>query len=261
MTARLTGAASQSRRAPRCRLGKPPGRVSCPDDRAPKAARSEGPSMLTFAFDTGASGGLRALCLGAHADDIEIGCGGTMLRLIQEGIITSVRWVVLSATGERADEAETGAARFLDGVSDRTVILERFRDGFLPYSGAALKEFFEGLRSGSTPDLIFTPRRDDLHQDHRLVGELTWNTFRDHQILEYQIPKYEGDLGIPNLYVRIPEWAAHRKAELIVSTYRTQADRTWFSETMFLSTMRLRAIEARAASGFAEAFIARKIVF
>lgn len=216
--------------------------------------------MLTFAFGAGSVAGLNALFVGAHADDIEIGCGGTILRLAREGVIASVRWVVLSAAGDRAAEAETGAARFLEGVPDRTVIVEGFRDGFFPYSGGAIKEFFESLKPGSSPDLIFTPRRDDVHQDHRLVGELTWNTFRDHLILEYEIPKYEGDLGSPNLYVRLPDWAAQRKAELIVSTYPTQADRAWFSEHMFLSHMRLRAIESRAPSGFAEAFVCRKVV-
>lgn len=216
--------------------------------------------MLTFAFDRPDAVGLRVLLLGAHADDIEIGCGGTILRLAREGVISSAHWVVLSAEGDRAAEAETGAARFLEGVAERTVTIERFRDGFFPYSGGAIKEFFESLEPGSSPDLIFTPRRDDVHQDHRLVGELTWNTFRDHLILEYEIPKYEGDLGSPNLYVRLPDWAAQRKAELIVSTYATQADRAWFSEQTFLAHMRLRAIESRAPSGFAEAFVCRKVV-
>jgi len=222
--------------------------------------------MLTFAFDRPAAAGLHVLLIGAHADDIEIGCGGTILRLAREGVIASARWVVLSADGDRAAEAEAGAARFLEGVAERTVTVERFRDGFFPYSGGAVKEFFESLKPGASsdrgiaPDVIFTHRRDDVHQDHRLVGELTWNTFRDHLILEYEIPKYEGDLGSPNLYVRLPEWAALRKAELIASTFATQADRDWFSTDTFLAHMRLRAIESRAPSGFAEAFVGRKVV-
>jgi LmbE family N-acetylglucosaminyl deacetylase len=222
--------------------------------------RSQRTPMLTLGFGTASATGLSALFLGAHADDIEIGCGGTILRLAREGVITSARWVVLSATGDRAIEAATGAAQLLHEIPDHEVTVEAFRDGFLPYSGDAIKEFFESLKQGSSPDLVFTPRRDDVHQDHRLVGELSWNSFRDQVILEYEIPKYEGDLGTPNLYVRLPEWAAHRKAELLVATYRTQADRAWFSEETFLSLMRLRAIECRASSGFAEAFVCRKVV-
>jgi LmbE family N-acetylglucosaminyl deacetylase len=216
--------------------------------------------MLTFAFDRPDTAGLRVLLLGAHADDIEIGCGGTILRLVREGLISSAHWVVLSAAGERTQEAEEGASSFLDGVVDRTVSIEQFRDGFFPYSGGAVKEYFETLKPAPRPDVIFTPRRDDLHQDHRLVGELTWNTFRDHLILEYEIPKYEGDLGTPNVYVRLPDWAAQRKAELITSTYRTQADRDWFSPETFLAQMRLRGIESRAPSGYAEGFVGRKVV-
>lgn len=216
--------------------------------------------MLTLSFNRPPNAGLDVLLLGAHADDIEIGCGGTILRLVRDGMISAARWVVLSGSAERAREAEEGAARFLEGVAEQTVVVERFRDGFMPYAGSAVKDFFETLKPTVRPDLIFAPRREDIHQDHRLVGELTWNTFRHHLILEYEIPKYEGDPASPNLYVTIPDWAARQKADLIAATFRTQADRTWFSRETFLSQMRLRAIESRSSSGFAEAFVCRKVV-
>lgn len=216
--------------------------------------------MLKYAFDRPDASGLRVLLIGAHADDIEIGCGATILRLVREGLIASAHWVVLSAAGERTREAEEGANGFLDGIDDRTVTIEQFRDGFLPYSGGAVKDFFETLKASPQPDIVFTPRRDDLHQDHRLVGELTWNTFRDHAILEYEIPKYEGDLVTPNVYVRIPDWAAQRKVELIQSVFRSQQQRDWFSADLFLAHLRLRGIESRAPSGYAEGFVGRKVV-
>jgi LmbE family N-acetylglucosaminyl deacetylase len=216
--------------------------------------------MLTFTLDPSRVEGLNVLAIGAHADDIEIGCGGTILRLISDGLVASARWVVLSAPGDRASEAQAGSDAFLEGVDDRQTAIEGFRDGFLPYSGGAVKDYFETLKDGPSPDLVFAPRRDDLHQDHRLVGELTWNTFRDHAILEYEIPKYEGDLATPNVYVRIPDWAAERKVELLLSTFRTQSGRDWFTRDLFLAQMRLRAIECRAPSGYAEGLVGRKVV-
>ncbi len=206
-----------------------------------------------------ADGPLEVLCLGAHPDDIEIGCGGTLLRLAAEGRIAEARWVVLSGTPERAAEARRGAECFLPGVDRREVVLREFRDGFFPHAGPALKEAVEDLK-GFEPDLVFAPRREDLHQDHRAVAELAWQTFRDHAILEYEIAKYEGDLGTPNLYVTLPEETCRRKIDLILETFRSQAARTWMTPDTFWALLRLRGLESGAGSRFAEGFTARKIV-
>jgi LmbE family N-acetylglucosaminyl deacetylase len=203
---------------------------------------------------------LRVLALGAHADDIEIGCGGTVLRLLAEHPNLTVDWVVLSGDGERAAEAAESAAAFLQGAAAARIAVERFRDGFFPYTGAEVKEYFEGLKSRVSPDLVLTHRLDDRHQDHRLVAELTWNTFRDHLILEYEIPKYEGDLGQPNLFVPLERAHCERKVELLLKHFFSQAGRDWFSDQTFWSLLRLRGLESRAPSTFAEAFHARKLV-
>ena len=203
---------------------------------------------------------LRVLALGAHSDDIEIGAGGTILRLVAEGRVAAVDWVVFSAAGVRAEEARAGATAFLGSGVPRTVDLHDFRDGFLPYVGGEVKEVFERLKDRPRPDLILTHRREDLHQDHRLVSELTWNTFRDDLILEYEIPKYEGDMGPANVYVELPEDVVRRKVELLLATYGSQASRSWFTADTFEATLRLRGIESNAASGRSEAFVGRKIV-
>jgi LmbE family N-acetylglucosaminyl deacetylase len=200
------------------------------------------------------------LVVGAHADDIEIGCGGTLLRLLAELPVKSVQWMVMSATGARAGEAEASAATFLDGVSDVALTICDFRDGFLPYSGSAVKEAFEDLKRRCAPDLILTHRREDLHQDHRLVAELTWNTFRDHLILEYEIPKYEGDLGSPNMFVHLPEDVCARKIELLLAGFPSQQHRRWFKADTFWSVLRLRGLESNSPTGFAEGFHCRKMV-
>jgi LmbE family N-acetylglucosaminyl deacetylase len=221
---------------------------------------TDGP--LTLAFDRAAHPeGLRVLALGAHADDIEIGCGGTMLRLAAEGLVSAVRWVVLSASGEREAEARAGAGAFLDGVGQAEVLIGGFRDGFFPYLGGMVKDYFEdSVRAGFDPDLILTHRRDDLHQDHRLTGELTWNTFRRHLILEYEVPKYDGDLTTPNLYVELSEATSERKIELIGATYQSQSSRTWFDPSTFRAILRLRGMESGAGSRLAEGFTSRKAV-
>jgi LmbE family N-acetylglucosaminyl deacetylase len=202
---------------------------------------------------------LRVLALGAHGDDIEIGCGATILRLAAEYPALSVDWVVCSATGPRRAEAEAGALAFLDGVGDRRVDLGSFRDGFLPYAGGEVKEFFEGLKD-RRPDVVLTNHRHDLHQDHRLVCELTWNTFRDHLILEYEVPKYDGDLGAPGAFVHVPEDVAHRKVDRLLDVYGSQREKRWFTGDTFLALMRLRGMESNSPSGYAEAFYLRKAV-
>ena len=202
----------------------------------------------------------RVLALGAHSDDLEIGCGGTILRLVQEYPALEWHWLVLGATGERADEARASAEAFLEGAPARTVTVEAFRDGFFPYQGEQIKERFEELKRSFAPDLILTHYRHDLHQDHRLVADLTWNTFRDHLILEYEIPKYDGDLGSPNLFVRLDAATARRKVEGLLAGFPSQRSRRWFAEEVFLALMRLRGMESNAPSGYAEGFYCRKAV-
>ena len=207
----------------------------------------------------GEGGPLRVLAVGAHADDIEIGCAGTMLRLAREGRIAAVKWVVMSGSGVRRAEAQAGAQATLIGVPEIAVRLEEFRDGFFPANYEPIKDVLEELTSVH-PDLILVPRRDDAHQDHRLLGELAWTVFRDHFILEYEIPKYDGDLPTPNLYVDLPTWAVDRKVDVLLETFASQRERSWFSAETFRGLMRLRGIEARASSGYAEGFICRKVV-
>jgi LmbE family N-acetylglucosaminyl deacetylase len=202
----------------------------------------------------------RLLAVGAHADDIEIGCGASILRLVAEHPGLSVDWLVLSGHGDRAGEAADSAAAFLAGAGATRVMIEGFRDGFFPYDGGAVKERFERLKAEVAPDLVLTHRLEDRHQDHRLVAELTWNTFRDHLILEYEIPKYEGDLGRPNLYVPVGQEHGERKVELLRKCFPSQAGRSWFSDDTFWATLRLRGIECNAPGRYAEAFQARKLV-
>ena len=198
------------------------------------------------------------LCLGAHADDVEIGCGGTILKLLAEHPSLEVHWVVLSARGRRAEEAAQAARLFLGDVDRHHVVLKDFRDSYFPYVGGEIKECMEEIRGRVSPDLIFTHRRDDLHQDHRLVAELTWCAFRDHLILEYEIPKYDGDLGQPNVYVPLEEETCGRKIEAIRRSFPSQHEKPWFTDDTYWALLRLRGVECRSPSKFAEAFYARK---
>ncbi len=202
----------------------------------------------------------RILFLGAHADDIEIGCGGTALRLTAERRDLEVRWMVFSATPERAAEAQDSAAAFLEGAK-ATVVVHDHRDGYLPWAGAAIKEEFEALKREFVPDLIFTHYRHDLHQDHRLVSELTWNTWRNHFILEYEIPKFDGDFGSPNFFSALPAAMMERKIALLLRHFATQAGKQWFSADLFRAVARIRGMECVAPEAFAEAFYCRKAVF
>jgi LmbE family N-acetylglucosaminyl deacetylase len=200
------------------------------------------------------------LCLGAHADDIEIGCGGTILRLLDLFKNCDVTWVVFSASGKRKQEALSSARRFLKGASKSLIITKQFRESFFPYRGAEIKEFFEQLKKRVAPDLIFTHYRHDLHQDHRQICELTWNTFRDHQILEYEIPKYDGDLGQPNVYFPLTEAICKNKVKYLAQSFPSQRSRHWFTSDTFYSLLRLRGIEANAPHKYAEGFHGRKII-
>jgi LmbE family N-acetylglucosaminyl deacetylase len=201
----------------------------------------------------------RILCVGAHSDDIEIGCGGTILRLSSEAAAT-VDWIVFSATPPRAREARQAASLFLRDAVSPTVVVKRFRDGFFPAQFAAIKTEFEKLKKRSSPDLIFCPSRQDAHQDHRTVAELVWNTFRDHFVLEYEIPKYDGDLGVPGFFVPLTEDTCRRKIDFIRRAFRSQATRQWFREDTFWSLLRLRGIECNSPTALAEAFSCRKTV-
>jgi LmbE family N-acetylglucosaminyl deacetylase len=203
---------------------------------------------------------LTILCIGAHCDDIEIGCGGTLLRLIEERPNSTVRWVVFASDPQREAEARASASDILAGAGQSQVEIHAFRESFFPFIGTSIKEQFERLKSTIQPDLVFTHRVQDLHQDHRIVGELTWNTFRDHLIAEYEIPKYEGDLGTPNLFVPLARAVAQRKVELLVRHFRSQSSRRWFRAETFESLMRLRGIECNAPEGLAEGFYVRKLV-
>jgi LmbE family N-acetylglucosaminyl deacetylase len=207
------------------------------------------------------SGPKKILALGAHADDIEIGCGGTLLRLLDEDPALEVVWVVFSASGERRSEAVLSANMFLEKAVRKEIVLKEFRDGYFPYGGSEIKNFFEELKRKHSPELVLTHFRHDLHQDHRMVCELTWNTFRDHLILEYEIVKYDGDLGVPNFFVHLPQSVVTRKIASIERCFSSQKDKSWFSADTFSSIMRLRGVESSSPSKYAEAFYGRKLVF
>ena len=203
----------------------------------------------------------RILFLGAHADDIEIGCGGTVLRLAAERRDLEILWVVFSATPERSVEARASAAAFLGGVAQATVVVRDYRDGYLPWSGASIKEEFEALKRQFVPDLVFNHYREDRHQDHRLVSDLTWNTWRNHLILEYEVPKFDGDFGSPNLFSALSSATLERKIALLLRHFGTQAGRQWFSADLFQAVARIRGMECVAEDALAEAFYCRKAVF
>jgi len=214
--------------------------------------------MIPLKLDGRTGRPLEILCLGCHSDDIEIGCGGTILRLAEEYPCAVFHWVVFSANAVREGEARRAAALFA-GDRLRGPLLKNFRDGFMPFEGAAVKEVFEELKPGLSPDLIFTHNRRDAHQDHRLIAELTWNTFRNHFILEYEIPKYDGDMGQPNFFVPVEAPVCRTKVRYILDAFQSQSAKRWFEEETFLSLMRLRGMECNAPSGYAEAFYCRKM--
>ncbi|MGA2139828.1 MAG: PIG-L deacetylase family protein [Verrucomicrobiia bacterium] len=216
--------------------------------------------MITLNLNGHTRGPLTVLCLGAHADDIEIGCGGTLLKLTEENRDVTVHWVVLSATPQRVREARRSAQVFLHGTCAKKVIIKNFRDSYFPFMGERIKKFIQQLSREVSPDLIFTHRRRDLHQDHRLLAELTWNAFRDHLILEYEIPKYDGDMGAPNTYVHLGKDLAERKVRHICDQFKTQRSKQWFSEDTFLALLRLRGIESNSPSKYAEAFYCQKML-
>ena len=203
---------------------------------------------------------LNVLCLGAHSDDIEIGVGGTLLSWISSGVAIHVHWCVLSASGPRQAEAMAGAHAILEGAASRKIECQDYRDGYFPYQGADIKDWMEDLKGRTNPDVVFTHRRDDAHQDHREVCRLTWNAFRNHNILEYEIPKWDGDLGRPNLYYPISEAVMERKLEVLHTAFGTQRGKDWFDAQTFRGLARLRGMECRSPDRYAEAFVARKLM-
>ena len=203
---------------------------------------------------------LRVLCIGAHSDDLEIGCAGTLLEWAKAQRGLSLTWAVLSADDERRAEAQRSVMRLLGRVADVSVRLANFRDGHFPSAFSEIKDWIGELAGSTRPDIVLTHRLEDRHQDHRLVAEVTWQTFRDHLILEYEIPKYEGDLGCPNVFVPLRAGTARRKVSHLMRSFGSQRSRHWFDEHTFFGLMRLRGLECRAASGMAEAFHVRKAV-
>ena len=202
---------------------------------------------------------LSVLCIGAHSDDIEIGAGATILGWIERGVRLDVHWSVLSAQGARADEAHASATAFLARAARAVIDLAKFRDGFFPHQGSEIKDWFEALKKRTSPDVVLCHWHDDAHQDHRQVSELTWNTFRDNVILEYEIPKWDGDAGRPNVYIPASRTVMERKTRLLSDHFGSQRSKDWFDGEIFMGLARLRGMECRAADGFAEAFHARKL--
>jgi LmbE family N-acetylglucosaminyl deacetylase len=216
--------------------------------------------MMKITFDTDNNQPIKILCLGAHSDDLEIGCGGTLLELLKKYPNLEIYWVVFSSNTTRANEAISSANDLLGEIPARTIVTKEFQESYFPYIGKEIKDYFEELKKQFAPNLIFTHRRDDMHQDHRLVSELTWNTYRNHLILEYEIPKYEGDLGSPNLYVHLDQETCNRKVQLILQHFKSQTTRQWFSRDTFRSILNLRGVESNSPSGYAEGFYCRKFV-
>lgn len=202
----------------------------------------------------------KVLCMGAHSDDIEIGCGGTLLRLLAMYPNAEVWWVVFSAVGLRRREARSSAKAFLARASKSRVILKNFRESFLPFRGEEIKEFFEEIKAKFVPDVVLTHYRHDLHQDHRVVSEFTWNTFRNHLILEYEIPKYDGDLGVPNTFVSLDVEICRQKVDNLRRHFASQRSKQWFTEDLFFALLRLRGVESNSLTKYAEAFYCRKNV-
>jgi len=218
--------------------------------------------MLPLKFDSQGKNSLhQVLCLGAHSDDIEIGCSGTLLKLIDQFPDISIYWVVFGANEQRKEEALASAYALLKDVKNKTILIKDFRDRFFPYIGAEIKDFFDHFTKDVSPDLVLTHYHKDLHQDHRLISDLTWNAFRDHMILEYEIPKYDGDLGNPNFFVHLEPVIYQKKINHLIQYFKTQANKQWFTEETFSSILRLRGIQSNAPDKYAEGFYLRKAIF
>jgi LmbE family N-acetylglucosaminyl deacetylase len=213
--------------------------------------------MLSLTLSEDRKDGLKILCLGAHCDDIEIGCGGTLLRVMEEHLIDKLYWVVFASTPARAEEARNSAEAFLSRVNNKEIVIMDFKDGFLFNSAAEIKSAFEKIKSDFDPHVVFTHSGHDLHQDHSLLSRLTWNTFRSHLILEYEIPKYDGDLGVPNFFVRLRKELVDQKIDNLLTYYKSQGGKHWFDRELFSALPRIRGMEC--AHEYAEAFYVRKM--
>ena len=216
--------------------------------------------MIPLTFDTTGQKGLKILALGAHCDDIEIGCGGTLLKLINLYPILELKWIVFASNETRKKEAIESAKHFLDGVKNKEIIVLDYRDAFLSFSALQIKEYFESIKKSFEPSIIFTHYRTDRHQDHRLISDLTWNTFRDHLILEYEIPKYDGDLGIPNCFCHLTYEQVEKKADILLKCFESQKGKHWFDKETFKALMRIRGLESANPQRYAEAFHIRKFL-
>ena len=216
--------------------------------------------MLELTLPAARRRATRILCLGAHCDDIEIGCGGTLLKLLARGGAWEITWVVFSAEAERAAELRDSVRRFLRRATRTRLITHAFRDSYFPAQYAPIKDAVAALKGLPDPDLIFTHQCEDRHQDHRLVSDLTWNTFRSHLILEYEVPKYDGDLGQPNFFVRLDDPVCLKKIRYILDSFKTQTGKHWLTEDTLQAMLRLRGVESPGAQRYAEAFYCRKMV-
>jgi len=217
--------------------------------------------MLNLALGKGTDETVKILCLGAHSDDIEIGCGGTILKLLEQYKRASVYWVVFGSDERRAEEARESANMFLSQAESKSIVIKKFTTSFFPYVGMDIKLYFERLKQEVSPDVVFTHYRNDLHQDHRVISELTWNAFRNHFVLEYEIPKYDGDFGVPNSFVHLDQPTVGKKINFIMENFRSQRDKQWFDEETFRAVLRLRGMESNSPSKYAEAFYCRKMVW
>lgn len=213
--------------------------------------------MLKLEIDKGTP--LNILCLGAHSDDIEIGCGGTLLYLQKKYRINHVKWIVFSRTELRAAEAMESANIFLENVESKSIEIKSFKDSYFPSQLAEIKDSFNKINPEIPFDMVFTHYRKDRHQDHRIISDLTWNTFRNQIILEYEIPKFDGDLGHPNFFVPLDQSIVEQKNEIILNSFVSQSSKHWFDSETFKLLLRLRGMES--VCKYAEAFYVRKIVF
>ncbi|HYW35661.1 MAG TPA: PIG-L deacetylase family protein [Balneolaceae bacterium] len=204
--------------------------------------------------------GLKILLLGAHCDDIEIGCGGTLLKMIEDYDINQIKWVVFTSNVDRKKEAVSSANEFLETIPNADITVFDYQDGYMPSAWPRIKDEFESIKKDFTPDIIFTHYRDDLHQDHRVVNELTWNTFRNHLIFEFEIPKYDGDLGTPNLFFTLQEEQVKQKNKIIFDNFKSQLNKQWFDEELLNAIMRMRGVECASETKYAEAFHTRKVI-
>ncbi len=217
--------------------------------------------MLDLAFDRRTQRTLSILCVGAHCDDIEIGCGATLRVLQGRGQRLMIDWVVLSGSGERRKETQRAMRLLVRPRCRGELRFGDFPDGRFPAAYAEIKRFCESLKDRPNPDLILCHERQDRHQDHRVVNEMVWSTFRDHMVLEYEIPKWDGGLGQPNVYVPVAATDAASKVDALMKSYASQTDKHWYTRDTFMALLRLRGLECRSPSGYAEAFHGRKLRF